>query len=73
MKMVFFWSYEAGIGHAFQFQGSGTEGLRRGLSLDGPRLDMGLFCIVRNLFWTEIRPCVIACMLLFEMSNMCYL
>ena len=59
-----FWSCEAENCHAFRFQGSGTEGLMRGLSLDGPRLDMGLFCTVQNLFWTEIRPCVFSCMLL---------
>ena len=68
-----FWSYEAGIGHAFQFQGSGTKGLMRGLSLDGLRQNMGILCTVRNLFWTEIHQCVIACMLLVEMSSMCYL
>ena len=42
----------------------------RGMSLDGPRLDMGLFCTVRNLFWTEIRPCVFSCMLLLGMNSM---
>ena len=36
-----FGSHEAENGHAFRFQGSGTEGLMRGLSLDGPRLDLG--------------------------------
>ena len=65
-----FWSCEAGNGHAFQFQGSGTKGLLMGLSLDGPRLDMGLFCTVRNSFWTKIRPCVFACMLLLGMNSM---
>ena len=68
-----FWSCEAENGHAFKFQGSGTEGLMRGLSLDGPRLDMGLFCTVRNLFWTEIRPCVFSFMLLLGMNGMCCL
>ena len=65
-----FWSCEAENGHAFRFQGSGTEGLLRELSLDGLWLDMGPFCTVRNLFWTEICPCVFACMLLLGMKNM---
>ena len=43
-----FWSGETGNGHALRFQGSGTEGLMRGLSLDSPRLVVGLPCAVRN-------------------------
>ena len=69
MNMVCF-GVEAGNGHAFRFQGSGIEGLMRGLSLDGPRLDIGLFCTVQNLFWTKIRSCVFAGMLLLGMNNM---
>ena len=65
-----FWSCEAGNGQAFRFQGSGTKGLMRGLSLDRPRLNMGLFCIVRNLFWTKIHSCVFAGMLLLGMKSM---
>ena len=43
-----FWSREAGNGHALWFQGSETEGLMRGLSLDNPRLEVGLPCVVWN-------------------------
>ena len=43
-----FWSCEAGNGHALRFQGSGTEGLMRGLSLDSPQLEVGLPCAVWN-------------------------
>ena len=43
-----FWSCDVGNGHALRFQGSGTEGLMRGLSLDNLRLEVGLPCAVRN-------------------------
>ena len=43
-----FGSSEAGNGHAFRFQGSETECLMRGLSLDSPWLDMGLCCTIRK-------------------------
>ena len=49
-----FGSCEADNGRVFRSQRNGTECLMRGLSLDSPRLDLGLFKIVRNRFWTEI-------------------
>ena len=44
-----FCSCEAENGRALRFQGSGIGGLMRGLSLDSPRLVVGLPCVVRNL------------------------
>ena len=43
-----FWSCEIGNGYALRFQGSVFKGLMRGLSLDSPRLVVGLPCVVRN-------------------------
>ena len=60
-----FQSCEAENSRVFQSQRNGTECLIRGLSLDSPHLDLGLFKTVRNLFWTEI-----SCMLLLDMNSM---
>ena len=49
-----FRSCEAENGRVVQSQRNGTECLMRGLSLDSPQLDLGLFKIVWNLFLTEI-------------------
>ena len=43
-----FGSCEAQNDHVFQSQRNETECLMRGLSSDSPRLDLGLFKIVRN-------------------------
>ena len=43
-----FESCEAENGRVFQSQRNGTECLMRGLSLDSPRLDLGLFKTVWN-------------------------
>ena len=43
-----FWSCEAENGRVFWSQRNGTEFLMRGLSLDSPQLDLGLFKTVRN-------------------------
>ena len=48
-----FWSCEAENGHVFRSQRNETDYLMRGLSMDSPRLDLGLFKIVQNLFWTK--------------------
>ena len=49
-----FGSCEAENGRVFRSQRNGTECLMRGLSLDIPWLDLGLFKIVRNRFGLKL-------------------
>ena len=53
MNMVFR-SCEAENGRVYRSQRNGTDCLMRGLSVDSPQIELGLFKIVRNRFWIEI-------------------
>ena len=53
MKMVF-GSSEAENGRVYRSQRNETDCLMRGLSVDSPRIELGLFKAVRNRFWIEI-------------------